>query len=155
MGFFDKPAKGGLEPLSQDRFRRAFDASDVNYGTDDDGDLVAGFGPGIFWFMVTGAEKDILRIQSRWMATLPADQLGRVIELGNEFNASHYFPRCFAQLNAEGEVLAFCDIIADCTYGITDDQLEVYLSAATSTANQYYEVLAEEYPELAASIESE
>lgn len=155
MGFFDKPAQGGLEPLSKDRFIRLFKANDINYGTDDDGDIVAGFGPGLFWFMATGSDGDVLRIQSRWMATVPADQFDRVVQLGNDFNSTHYFPRCFAQRTDEGEVMAFCDVVADCTSGITDEQLDVYLSAATSTANQYYEVLAQEYPELAAALDTE
>ncbi|MFV0450656.1 MAG: YbjN domain-containing protein [Propioniciclava sp.] len=153
MGFFDKPGKGGLESLSQGRFARLFDANNVNYGTDDDGDIMAGFGPGMFWLMAAGSDGDILRIQSRWMATIPADQYDRVVQLGNDFNASHYFPRCFAQRDEAGDVIAFCDIVADCTSGVTDEQLDIYISAATTTANQYYDVLAQEYPDIAAGIE--
>lgn len=153
MGFFDKPAKGGLQPVSKERITKLFDEADVNYGFDDDGDVIAGFGPGMFWFMVTGADKDILRLQSRWRATIPADQFDRVVSMANEFNGSHYFPRCFVQRNSDGETIAFTDLVADCTHGITDDQLNIYLSAMTGTSNQFFEVLAEAYPELAATIE--
>lgn len=153
MGFFDKSSKPVNEPISIDRYKRRFDANDINYGIDDDGDAVARFDNGIFWFMTAGPDSDVIHIRARWIPALVPAQMDQAVALANEFNGSHLLPRCYVVQTDEDTVLAFGDLVVDATHGVSDDQLDMHLSAATETCNQFFTSLNEAFPELAATIE--
>ena len=154
VGFFDKADKTPqLQPISIERYCRRLDTNDVSYSLDDDGDPAARFDDGVFWFMAQGADSDIIHIRGRWIPTLTPDQFGEAMQVANTFNETHLMPKCYVVQTDEETVLAFADLVVDATYGVSDDQLDMYFSAATATAQQFYAALGEAFPERAALLD--
>lgn len=149
MGFFDNaPAQNanGLAPLSMDRVREIFDRSEINYGVDDEGDLLGGWEHGGFNFIATGDDKDILSVRGTWFGELPLDRLDEVNAFTAAWNREHFWPKT-CPIVSEDTVLILCDHVVAYQYGLTDDQLEDHLSCGLMTGNSLFEALNEAFPE--------
>ena len=161
MGFFTKdtsaplpPAPPALGPLSRDRITAALDARDMQYGIDDDGD-VGGYWDGhLFYFFLLGGSGEFLQTRGRWNRKVGPDQLGRLLELVNEWNATHLWPKGYVRL--EDEVVGvYAEHTVDYEHGVADEQVDLQLACGISTALQLFEHLDEQYPAEAAAAKAQ
>lgn len=135
-----------LGKLSTDRIRRTLESMEVKFGEDEDGDIVALFDDHYFLFRVSGKNDDVLRIDGRWRAWLPADRRMDAIEAANEWNDNHLFPRAGVSSDNDGDTILRVDRMADLEFGVTDAQLRNELSVAISTGVEYFEFVEDRFP---------
>lgn len=138
---------GTLAPITLERVEQALHALEVNYGTDEDGDLIAGFEGNPCWFRVTGHEEQcIFSFNGRWKGVLPPDQLGAALSFVNEWNATRMFPRALCVQADDDVVILGVDYLADHEFGVSDLQLRNDLSIAITTAMSFFEDASERFP---------
>ncbi|WP_296137494.1 YbjN domain-containing protein [uncultured Tessaracoccus sp.] len=137
-----------LGPVTIQRIATTLDALEVNYGTDEDGDLIAGFGGNPCWFGVAGpGDQDIaFSFSARWRGSLEGDRIGDALATVNEWNASQMFPRAMCVSDEEDRLVFGADYIHDHEFGVTDLQLRNDVSIAITTAVNYFAFLDDRFP---------
>lgn len=136
-----------LGPLTLERVEQALHALEVNYGTDEDGELIAGFEGNPCWFRATGHEEQcIFSFNGRWKGALPPDQLGAALSFVNEWNATKMFPRALCVQTGDDVVILGVDYVSDHEFGVSDLQLRNDLSIAITTAVSFFEEASERFP---------
>lgn len=153
MGFFDKSTdrSGVLAPLSRDRITAVLDAGGMRYDIDDDGDVGGWWDGHLFFFFLTGGDKEILQVRGRWTRTVPADQYDRLLALVNQVNLERLFPRLAVVIDGDGDINVFASHGVDYEKGVTDDQLDLHFSTAIGSSLSAFEFLDEQYPTEAAA----
>lgn len=138
-----------LGPITQQRLETALDALEVNYGHDDDGDVIAGFDGNPCWFRLSGpGEEEIaFTFNGRWKAWLPSERWLEALELANEWNASRMFPRALCVRDDDGDVILGVDYVVDYEFGVTDQQLRNDISIAITTTVDFFEQQDAAFPE--------
>ena len=146
-----------LAPISMARIASALETLEINYGTDDDGDFIAGFDGNPMWFQVTGPTNEPIAFSAnaRWKATLPADEIDVALRLVNEWNSTQMFPRALCVEDEGGEVVFGADYTCDYEFGVTDLQLRNDITIAVTTAINLFESLEERFPEAVEAFEAE
>lgn len=158
MGFFTKdtsvPTPPSLGPLNRDRVTAALDARDMRYGIDEDGD-VGGYWDGhLFYFFLMGQNEEYLQVRGRWNRAVAVAQLPAVMEIVNEWNATHLWPKAYVR--AEDEVVGvYAEHTVDYEHGVADEQVDLQLACGISTALQLFEHLDEQYPAEAAAAKAQ
>ncbi|MCF2707266.1 YbjN domain-containing protein [Arcanobacterium haemolyticum] len=159
MGFFSKdassPSANPLAPLSIDRVKEALDRDDVKYFLDDDGDVAAGWDNAVFFFMLGGQNNEYLRIQGRWHVELPAGRLNDAVEICNRWNTRSLWPKTYAVINDSNNLIVMAEHNVDYEHGVTDEQIQLNIRCALSTSMQFFEHLAEAFPEEWKAFEAE
>lgn len=147
---------GTLAPISMARIAHALETLEINYGTDDDGDFIAGFDGNPCWFQVTGPENEPIAFStnSRWKATLPSDQIDTALSVVNEWNSSQMFPRALCVQDEDGDVVVGADYTRDYEFGVTDLQLRNDITIAVTTTINLFESLEERFPEAVEAFEA-
>ena len=161
MGFFTKPtdtpaspSSGALAPLSQERITAHFDANDIRYGVDDDGDLGCYFDGHPFYFFVVGQDGEYLQVRARWHRKVDASELDAVLRIVNEWNTDRLWPKGYVR--AEGDVLGvYGEHTVDYEHGLTDEQLGLHVQLSVSTTLHLFGALDEAYPAQAAAAVAE
>ena len=150
MGFFTKdtsavPTPPTLAPLSRDRVTAALDGRDMRYGIDDDGD-VGGYWDGhLFYFFIMGQNEEYLQVRGRWNRKVAVDQATPLLELVNEWNASHLWPKGYVRVE-DDVVGVYVEHTVDYEHGLSDQQADLHLACGISTGLQLFEHLDEQYP---------
>lgn len=137
-----------LAPLTQERIEQTLHALEINYGTDEDGELIAGFEGNPCWFRVTGHgdEQCVFSFNGRWKGALPPEQLGAALSFVNEWNATKMFPRAICVQTEDDVVILGADFVIDHEFGVSDLQLRNDISIAITTAMHFFEEASERFP---------
>lgn len=136
-----------LAPISTERIADTLTQLEVNFGTDDDGDIVAGFEGNPCWFRVAGPGEEAIAFSfnTRWRANLPADRASEALEAVNEWNVTQMFPRALVVPDEDGSLILGADYTSDHEFGLTDLQLSNDITIAITTAINYFEFLDERF----------
>lgn len=145
-----------LAPISMARIAKSLDALEINYGTDEDGDFIAGFDGNPCWFQVTGPQNEPIAFSAnaRWKASLPGERVDDALGLVNEWNTTQMFPRALCVQDDEGEVVFGADYTRDYEFGVTDLQLRNDITIAVTTAINFFEHLGERFPDAVEAFEA-
>ncbi|MDO4897818.1 MAG: YbjN domain-containing protein [Rothia sp. (in: high G+C Gram-positive bacteria)] len=143
MGFFDSaltPAST-LEPLTVERLRTALTQLEVNL-EEEDGNLIAHFEQGYFFFMVLG-DGQVLNVRGTWRGHLPAEGLAAASTLTENWNREMMIPKTYPATINEGDADLVL-LLAECAFptgrGLTDDQLIELVSTGISACLNFFEV---------------
>ncbi len=155
MGFFSKDdavptpvsSAAPLAPLSLERVTEQLDHEGIVYFRDEDNDIVATWDNSAFWFMLGGGSNEFLRVQGRWYATLDPSRKAQALELVNSWNAEKLWPKVYIQLNNQARLVIMTEHDVDYEAGLTDEQLRLHLRCVISTSMQFFEHLAQTFPE--------
>jgi len=158
MAFFTKdesiPAPPALGPLSRDRITAALDGRELRYGVDEDGD-VGGYWDGhLFYFFVLGSSGEYLQVRGRWNRKVGVDQVPALLEIVNEWNADHLWPKGYVRVE-DDVVGVYAEHTVDYEHGLSDAQVDQHLACGLSTGLQLFEHLDERYPAEAAAAQAE
>ncbi|MDR1428354.1 MAG: YbjN domain-containing protein [Bifidobacteriaceae bacterium] len=148
MGIFDKSSGGpelGLPKLSRDRLEEVMTKRDWTYSIDRDGDLTGNWDYNTFYFFVTGNDKEILQVQSRWRQDLPLELRGEVLLAINEWHQTRLWPKGYIHVDDAGRMWVHAEHVVDWEHGVTTDQLTLTLNCAISTSLQLFEYLSERF----------
>ena len=148
MGFFSKPeeAAGALAQLSKERIKPAIEAKGWAYDVDSDGDIGAGWDTGVFWFLASGRDGEVLQIRGIWRGDLTGEQFGQAAALTNDWNMNTLWPKAYVRTNDKGVVNVFTEVSVDWEPGVTDEQIQQQLDCALATSHELFAKLAEEFP---------
>ncbi|MDR1293359.1 MAG: YbjN domain-containing protein, partial [Bifidobacteriaceae bacterium] len=89
----DDKGRQVLAPLTRDRIEEVMRLRDWNYSIDSDGDLTGNWDHNRFYFFLTGKDKEILQVQSRWRQDLPIDLRSDVLVAINEWHQTRLWPK--------------------------------------------------------------
>lgn len=155
MGFFSKQNDGtsvaGLAPLTRERIKAALESRTWSYKVDSDGDIAGAWEDGVFWFLITGEQKEILYVRGVWDGRLSPDDLAGAERVCAEWNRDKYWPKVYPRITDEGKLLFNTEHIVDYEFGVSDDQLLLHIRGAVGTGCQFFEHLNEVYPAAAAA----
>ncbi|MBO1902596.1 YbjN domain-containing protein [Leucobacter weissii] len=135
-----------LAPLNKQRIQLALDRQEVTHGVDDDGDIVAAFDSGMFWFVTLGNEGEIFVSRAAWRAWVPGTLRFEALEAVNEWNDTRLFPAASTSVDDDGDVQFSAVRTTDMEYGITDEQLRHEVHTAISASLQFFEFLEARFP---------
>jgi len=154
MGFFTKDATAapggseGLAPLSKDRIKAGLEREGWSYGVDSDGDIGGGWEYASFYFFVNGKDDELLCIRGTWRGQLDSVDLGKAVEICNDWNAEKLWPKTYARRDDEGVVRIHTEHNVDYEQGISDGQLSQQLLCAVNTGMSFFEHLNEHFPDV-------
>ncbi|WP_402467908.1 type III secretion system chaperone family protein [Isoptericola aurantiacus] len=107
------------------------------FRTDDDGDITGTWDGNRFWFLLLGAESEILQVRGRWSGTVPESARPAVLQACNDWNRERIWPKVYTR--AEGDGLAlYTEVSVDLEHGATDEQLAETVSCGLVTASQFF-----------------
>ncbi|MDR1152839.1 MAG: YbjN domain-containing protein [Bifidobacteriaceae bacterium] len=145
MGMNDDTGKQALAPLTRDRIEEVMRLRDWNYSIDSDGDLTGNWDHNRFYFFLTGKDKEILQIQSRWRQDLPIELRSDVLVAINEWHQTRLWPKGYIYVDDDGRLWVHGEHVVDWEHGLTTDQLALTISCAISTSIQMFEFLGERF----------
>ncbi|RRD47998.1 YbjN domain-containing protein [Tessaracoccus sp. OH4464_COT-324] len=136
-----------LQPVTYESVQAALTEMNVNFGIDEDGDIVAAFEGNPCWVRILSNESDVkaLMMLGRWQHTLSGEQYDSALEVVNEWNATRFFPRTSCVRTPEGMVVIGADYVRDVALGLTKEQLLSDLSVAITTCGAFFEHLDEHF----------
>lgn len=143
MGLFSTrsapPASDVPTPISRDRLVRLFEEQGWKYYIDNEGDLGGNWDDNQFYFMLRGADSEILHIQSMWHTTLDIEHLEEVRLFIDTWHRDRLWPKCYHRISDEGRIRVFAKHTVDMEHGATDAQLLQQVRCALGTATQFYD----------------
>jgi hypothetical protein len=152
MGYFSKPdgepvIPGNLAPLTRERITALLDSEGYKYDIDDDGDVWAGWPDTTFWFLTMGQQKEILMLRGRWDKRLELTDAPIVLPILDKWHREHFFPRALTvPFEDDGDLRIFTEVVIDCEYGITDEQMQLHLRSSLSSTWDLIAELKEAFP---------
>ncbi|MDO4259886.1 MAG: YbjN domain-containing protein [Actinomycetaceae bacterium] len=144
FGMSNTPESDTPAPLSQERLIAVFKREGWHFQVDGDGDMGAVWEDQIFWFVVTGPEKEILQIVAPLHARIEAPRES-VRDFIDEWHAGRFWPKACTRLNDDGTVAIMSEVNIDWEKGVTDDQLAQQVKCAIGTTLGMYEQLKESF----------
>lgn len=132
-------------PLSQERLKGILDSQGHHWFVDKDGDLGGSWQCGMFYFIITGRQKEILHIQMQWKGTLPIDALDEVRQFIASWHREKLWPKCYHRIDDQGAIRISCENNVDWEYGATDSQLLQQIRCALATADSFCSALEKHF----------
>lgn len=127
-------------PLSRSRVQGYLVGRGYAVGLDDDGDLTGTWDGNRFWFILTGAEDEVLQVRGRWHRTLPSARRTATLLAVNDWNRERIWPKVY--LREEDDRLAlYTEVSVDLEHGVTDDQLAQLVACGLGTGVQFFAAL--------------
>lgn len=149
MGFFNNSSPSSqLSPLSLDRVKQVLDSMQLKYQIDDDGDIIAGFEQGFFYFFIRGNSQEILHVRGTWYGVLPKERHAGLTGICEQWNRDKIWPKVYPTVRStEGDYTLVAEHTVDYEHGLTDDQLRQHLMCAIDTSNRFFSEASEIFPE--------
>lgn len=150
MTFFTKPSpasQGVNAPLSRDRLEQVLTGDGVNFGIDDDGDIITGWEFGAYHLSTRGPDEEILFVDSFWRAPLPEESLAQTIAICTQWNRETAWPKAFPSQAEDGSVRINTQHAVDYEAGVSDAQLSLHIRSAVSGSEQFFEHLTQIFPD--------
>jgi len=136
----------GPEPFSKERWDGVLKSLEVNFDIDEDGDRFGDWEVMRLWFLVEGANDDLMAIRSMWDIRPPVEAYDFLVEAVNTWNRDHFWPKT-SVTRGEEHLGVFGDLVIDIESGVDDDFLRQQVRCMIGTSNQLYSYLAEAFPE--------
>lgn len=156
MGFSSQPdPESGLTPLSQERIQLALDFRGWNYQLDDEGDIVAAWEDGFFYFLLSGESKEILYIRGTWFVNLTTDEIPLAQQTCQDWNQNTLWPKAYTSTSDTGVVRVCCEHAVDWEHGLTNKQLGQQMLCTVNTGMSFFEKLNEVFPTQTAAQQSQ
>lgn len=117
------------------------DSCGFTYFVDSDGDLGGMWHGRLFYFLVLGSGGEVLQVRGQWHREATIERLGEVLELCNEWNAEHIWPKTYARVRDDGAVVVCAETTVSLEHGASDAQLGQLLHCGLSTGAMFFEHL--------------
>ncbi len=117
------------------------------YFIDSDGDLGGLWRGRLFYFLLFGAQDEILQVRGQWNRDLTIERLEEILEFCNEWNTDRIWPKTYTRVRDNGMIQVFTEVTVDLEHGVTDDQLDQMLQCGLSTGSMFFDALDEFYPD--------
>ena len=132
-----------LAPLSQERLVALFQERQWRYFIDSDGDLGGVWDDATFYFVVSGAHREILRVWAQYPGTVEAAYLDQVRTVLDSRHRRSPWPTASYRIDDEGRIRVFASHAVDYEYGVSDLQLATHVDCAIGTVTGLFSDLDE------------
>lgn len=134
-------------PLSTDRLIEWMQDCDYSHFVSSDGHVGGIFLGRLFAFVLLGPQKSVLCIRGTWNRDLAIERVEEILELCNDWNAGHLWPKAYARVLDNGVVQVHTEVVADLDHGATPDQLDDILECGLRTGLVFFDALDAHYPD--------
>ncbi len=134
-------------PITTGRVVAWLEQSGFSYFVDSDGDLGGLWHGRLFAFTLAGSDSQVVQVRAQWHREATIERLEQLLELCNEWNADHIWPKAYTRVRDDGRVVVCADTTVDVEGGATDDQLAQILMCGLSTGLMFFERLDAEFPD--------
>jgi hypothetical protein len=135
----DVPAQR-TSPLTRARVQAYLLGRGYTVGLDDDGDLTGTWDGNRFWFILTGADDEVLQVRGRWQRTLPSSRRTATLLAVNDWNRERIWPKVYLRED-DDRIALFTEVSVDLEHGVTDDQLAQLVACGLGTGVQFFAAL--------------
>jgi hypothetical protein len=146
-GYEAKTDAETLGPLGFDRVKEALEALEYRYFIDSDGDIGGRWDANDFYFFLEGDHHEILTVRGYWWARLPGDRYAEANRIASDWHSKYRWPTVFVWVDEAGKLSPQSKLTMDWTDGVTDAQLKRQISLGVRTGSQFFDHLAEKFPE--------
>lgn len=143
MGFLSGSAAQSASPppVTRDRLVDLFERRQWKYFIDNEGDLGGNWDDNQFYFLLRGADREILHVQGMWHTTPGIDRLEEVRAFVEQWHREHLWPKCYHRIADDGRIRVFCENTVDHEKGASDEQLLQQIHCALGTAASFFDEL--------------
>ncbi|MCI6584516.1 MAG: YbjN domain-containing protein [Mobiluncus porci] len=152
--FFRSVERNTLAPLSRDRIKKILEKHGWSYQVNHDGDIGGAWQNGVYYFQVTGENDSVLCVRGTWRANPELDDFILVNSLCNRWNMEYYWPKTYARVTDERELMVHTELPISYRSGLTDAQLDEHVRCALEASEDFFEHLAEKFPKAVADDEA-
>lgn len=121
-------------PVSRERIAEYLNRNEYHFEVDNDGDLTGVWDGNQLWFLLLGADAEVLQVRGRWHNTLGIPNKLGALRAINDWNRDRIWPKVYLRDEDPGPVL-YAEVSVDLEHGVTDAQLTQYLSCGIATSN--------------------
>ncbi|MDR2929492.1 MAG: DUF2510 domain-containing protein [Propionibacteriaceae bacterium] len=133
--------------LTIERVAHVLDSQKWGHQFDDDGDMWANFGGHMVWFLRVGEKKELFKLMGRWSARLPLALAPQVTTALNDWQRRNSFAQAvWVEYPQDGNGRVFTELILDCEYGVTDNQLLVHIKDGLGAAMDLFDTMNKTFP---------
>lgn len=134
-----------LRPLTRERVEESLTRNEWNYFIDDQGDIGSAWDVGRVYYLLLG-EAPILLIAGYWEGVLDQETIPAAMDLANQWEAENAMPKAYLQ-GRDGKGYIRGDWVLSLKGGVTDDQLDGVIHAATVSIMKFFEACQQTLPQ--------
>lgn len=135
-----------LSPLNRDRVKKVLEKHGWSYQVDHDGDIGGAWENGVYFFQVTGENDTILCVRGTWRGNPELDDFILINSLCNRWNTEYYWPKAYARVTEDREVMVHAELPISYRSGVADVQLEEQVRCALESSEDFFGQLAKKFP---------
>jgi hypothetical protein len=136
-----------VHPVTCARIKSWLDGHHFTYFTDTDGDLGGLWHGRLFYFLILGANHEVLQVRGQWHREASIERLEQLLELCNAWNTERIWPKTYVRVRDDGEVIVCADTTVDLEHGASDAQLDQLLQCGLATGTAFFAHLDAEFPD--------
>lgn len=151
--YFQSLERNIVSPLNRERIKKILEKNGWSYQVNHEGNIAGAWENGIYYFEVTGNRDSVLCVRGTWRGKLDLDDFMLVNSLCNRWNTEYYWPKTYARVTDNRELIIHTELPISYHSGLTDSQLDEHLHCALESSEDFFEQLADKFPQPAASDE--
>lgn len=128
-------------PVTRDRVASYLGSRGYTSRLDEDGDITGTWDGNRFWFMLLGADKDIIQVRGRWHRPLAESHRVATLQIVNDWNRDRIWPKAYVR-RENGALSLYTEHSVDFGAGATQDQVDQTVAGGLSTSLQLFASVA-------------
>lgn len=127
--------------VTRDRLASYLASRGYTFRLDDDGDITGTWDGNRFWFMLLGADKDIIQVRGRWHRPLAESSRVATLQIVNDWNRDRIWPKAYVR-RENGALSLYTEHSVDFGPGATQDQIDETLAGGLGNSLQLFASVA-------------
>lgn len=145
--YFRALERNTVAPLNRDRVKKILEKNGWFYQVNQDGNLAGAWENGIYLFEITGDKDSVLCVRGTWRGNIDLDDFILVNSLCNRWNTEYYWPKTFARVTDNRELIVHTELPISYHGGLTDSQLDEQIHCALESSEDFFGHLGEQFPQ--------
>ena len=137
----------GVTPVTRARVIEWITDYGYSYFIDSDGDVGGLWHSRLFYFLLFGAQTEILQVRGQWNREITIERVEEVLDFCNDWNTDRIWPKAYFRVRDNGMIQVYAEVSVDLEHGATDEQLDRLLSCGLSTSAMLFDTLDAQYPD--------
>lgn len=143
----DSTPDPGVTPVTRARVIEWITDYGYSYFIDSDGDVGGLWHSRLFYFLLFGAQTEILQVRGQWNREITIERIEEVLDFCNDWNTDRIWPKAYFRVRDNGMIQVYAEVSVDLEHGATDEQLDRLLACGLSTAAMLFDTLDGLYPD--------
>lgn len=143
----DRAPEPGVTPVTRARVIEWITDYGYSYFVDSDGDVGGLWHSRLFYFLLFGAQTEILQVRGQWNREITIERIEEVLDFCNDWNTDRIWPKAYFRVRDNGMIQVYAEVSVDLEHGATDEQLDRLLACGLSTSAMLFDTLDGLYPD--------